>query len=120
MSRAAPSANRKAAATAGSGATYPLIQSTTATSSPHTTAVYAASRPASPSHLPSSTSLRRTGRVTMAWSTPESISAETAGEAIADALSATTKLNMNMNRMNAVGSAKLTSPEVIPAPWLSR
>ena len=56
----------------------------------------------------------------MAWSTPDSISAETAGEATADALSATMKLNMNMNRMKAVGSAARVSPDVIAAPWLSR
>ena len=63
---------------------------------------------ARPSHLPSSTSLRRTGRVTTACRTPDSISLETDGEAMADALSATMKLNMNMNKMKAVGSAPLT------------
>ena len=70
---------------------------------------------ASPSHLPRMTSRRRTGRVTTACSTPDSISPETDGEAMADALRATMKLNMNMNRMKAVGSAPLTSPEVICA-----
>jgi len=37
---------------------------------------------------------------------------------MADALSATTKLNMN--RMTAPGSAMCVSPEVVPALWLSR
>jgi hypothetical protein len=39
---------------------------------------------------------------------------------MADTLSATTKLNMNMNRMTAPGSAMCVSPEVVPALWLSR
>ncbi len=55
----------------------------------------------------------------MVCSTPDSISAETDGEAIAEALSATTKLNMNMNRMKACGSATWTSPDVSERPWLS-
>ena len=39
VSRTTPSANTNAAAAAGSGATKPLVQYTTATSSPDTTAV---------------------------------------------------------------------------------
>ena len=58
--------------------------------------------------------------MTTACSTPDSISRETDGEAMADALSATTKLNMNMNRMRPAGSAAAASPEVIVSVWLSR
>ncbi len=74
----------------------------------------------SPSHLPTRTSLRRTGRVTTACSTPESISVDTASEATADALRARIKLNMNMNRMKASGTAPPSSPEVSLEVWLSR
>ena len=58
------------------------------------------------------------GRATTVSKTPDSISPETAGAAMADALSASTKLNMNMNRTSAPGSAAFDSPEVNP-PWLS-
>ncbi len=70
--------------------------------------------------MPAITWLRRMGRVTTVCSTPDSISKETAGEAIADALRATTKLNMNMNRMSACGIARFTSPEVMLLEWLRR
>ena len=61
------------------------------------------------------TSLRLTGLARIDKSTPDSASAEIAGEAMAEALSATTKLNMNMNKMSACGIAVLTSPEVMLA-----
>jgi hypothetical protein len=60
--------------------------------------------------LPISTSVRWTGRVTIVISTPDSASAEIAGEAIAEALSARTKLNMNMKSSKRA----LRSPEHSP------
>ena len=39
---------------------------------------------------------------------------------MADALSATTKLNMNMNKISACGRARCTSPEVMVRLWLRR
>ena len=60
------------------------------------------------------------GRVTIVIRTPDSISEEIDGEAIAEALSASTKLNMNMNRISASGTARLVSPEVRLLAWLSR
>jgi hypothetical protein len=88
------------------GGRKPLTQSTTPNSSAQTTPAYPASKAASPSHLPSSTSVRRTGRVTTVIRTPDSISEEIDGEAIAEALRARTKLNMNMNRISASGTAR--------------
>lgn len=64
-----------------------------------------------PSHLPMRISLRRTGLGTMAYRTPDSMSAGMAGAAMADALRATTKLNMNMNRTSDWGMAVATSLE---------
>src|ERR1039458_1036528 len=75
---------------------------------------------ARPNHLPRRTSLGLTGLARIESRTPDSASAEIAGDAIAEALRATTKLNMNMNKMSAWGIATPTSPEVMLALWLRR
>ena len=64
--------------------------------------------------------MRCNGLVTIVMSTPDSISEVIDGDAIAEALSATTKLNMNMKRISACGTATCCSPEVMLWEWLSR
>src|ERR1035441_5691616 len=75
----AASANRYTVTSTGFGGTKPLAQSTTPNSSAQTPPAYPASSVASPSNLPMSTSLRRTGRVTIVISTPDSTSEEIVG-----------------------------------------
>ena len=83
-------------------------------------AAYRATSTASPSHLPITTSLRRTGRASIESRRPLSTSLEMSGPATTAALSASTPLYMKVTtisscelmRVTWVGGSRVPSPRV--------
>src|SRR5205807_6411505 len=111
-----PSRVKKPITASGLRGTYPTTRFTTSISTSRAVTVKSATSPESPSQRPSTISLRRRGRGTMARITPDSMSDAIAGAATKTDAKASRKLNMKQARISMMASIWVMSEAVVLGP----